>query len=56
VFPAADDGGAIAIRWLESSGPAGPSGRDLVHFEYAAYAAGGGAEIDVRRIELVREP
>ena len=30
--------------------------RDLVHFECAAYAAGGGAEIDVRRIEFVREP
>jgi hypothetical protein len=30
--------------------------RDLVHFECAAYAAGGAAEIDVRRIEFVREP
>ena len=30
--------------------------RDLVHFECAAYAAGGSAEIDVRRIEFVREP
>ena len=30
--------------------------RDLVHFECAAYAAGAGTEIDVGRIEFVREP
>jgi hypothetical protein len=29
--------------------------RDLVHFECAAYAVNRDAEIDVRRIEFVRE-
>ena len=37
-------------------GPVGPLRRDLVYFECAAYAAGGGAETDLRRIKFVREP